>query len=114
MRLFRRRSRAYEELIDSQLTLFAADNQQLMQELDDALSEYRSAGPETAEERFGDVQDVGEEGRDALERLRESYAVTLEEGAADEYRVVFDRMATERYPQFALDLDYWAREDDWP
>ena len=114
MRSFRRRPRAYEELIDGQLAMFAADNEQLMGELADALAKYRGAGAQTAEERFGDVQDVGEEGRDALERLRESYAVTLEEEAADDYRVAFDRRAVERYPHFALDLDYWTRDDDWP
>jgi hypothetical protein len=115
MRLFRRRPRAYEELIDTQLAHFAQDNQPLLLELEDALAAYQRASAATAEERFGDVQDVGEEGRDALERLREGYAVTLEEDAADEYRIAFDRRAAERYPQFALDLDFWSRDDDdWP
>ena len=113
MGLFRRRPRAYQELIDRQLAMFAADNEQLMGEFDQALARYRCACAGAAEECFGDVQDAGEEGRDALERLRESYAVTLEEEAADEYRLAFDRLAVARYPRFALDLDYWTRNYDW-
>ena len=58
------------------------------------------------------VVDGGEEGRDVLERLRESYAVTLEEKAADEYRLAFDQLAAARYPQFAFDLDCWRRDYD--
>jgi len=112
MRLFRRRPRPYEELIDHQLARFAEENDRLMIELADERARYRRARSDTAEERFGDVQDVAEEGRDALERLRESYAVTLVEEIADDYRVEFDRRAAEQYPQFALDLDIWAREDD--
>ena len=112
MRLFRRRPGPYEELIDAQLALFAEQHGELMKELEDELARYRRAGSQTAEERFGDVQDVAEEGRDALERLRETYAVTLEEHMADDYRFHFDRRATDRYPQFALDLDVWARDDD--
>ena len=60
------------------------------------------------------MQDVAEEGRDALERIREAYAVTLEEASADAYRVEFDRRAAKHYPQFALELDFWSQEDDWP
>ena len=112
VRLFRRRPRQYEELIERQLQLFAQENGELIREFEAELARYRRAGSETAEERFGDVQDVAEEGRDALERIREAYAVTLEEAQADEYRFAFDRRAVQRYPRFALDLDFWSREDD--
>ena len=112
MRLFRRRPGRYEELIDAQLAMFAEQSAGLVKELEDELARYRRAGSQTAEERFCDVQDVAEEGRDALERMREAYAVTLEEETADDYRFHFDRRATQRYPQFALDLDIWARDND--
>lgn len=112
MRLFGRRARPYEELIDGQLDLFASQHSQIIEEHEAELARYRRAGAGTAEERYGDVQDVAEEGRDALERMREAYAVTLEEAAADDYRHAFDRRAAQRYPEFALDLDFWAREDD--
>jgi hypothetical protein len=112
MGLFRKRPRPHGELIDRQLLIFAEDNAELRGQLDDALAVHRRASKADAEESFGDAQDVANEGRDALERIRESFATTLPEGLADEYRVEFDRTVVERYPDFALELDVWARDDD--
>lgn len=113
MRLFkRRRPRRYDELINHQLAIFAEEHSELAEELSAALAVYRAANKASAEESFGDVQDVAEEGRDALERLREGFATTLEEELADAYRVEFDQRAAQRYPEFALELDVWARDDD--
>ena len=113
MGLFKkRRTHPHEELIERQLAIFAEDNARLGQELEDALAAYRRATKLDAEDSFGDVQDVAEQGRDELERIRESFATTLTEELADEYRIEFDRRAAQRYPEFALELDVWAREDD--
>ena len=112
MGLFRKRPRPHAELIDRQLLIFAEDNAELRGRLDDALVVHRRASKADAEESFGDVQDTANEGRDALERIRESFATTLPEDLADEYRGEFDRAAVQRYPDFALELDVWARDDD--
>lgn len=113
MGLFRKsRPHPYEELIERQLAIFGEDNRDLMRQLAEALSAYRGASKLDAEDSFGDVQDVAGEGRDALERIRESFATTLTEDLADEYRVEFDRRAVRRYPEFSLELDVWSRDDD--
>ena len=112
MGLFRKRPRPHAELIERQLLIFAEDNVELPGQLHDALVAHRRASKADAEDSFGDAQDVANEGRDALERIRESFATTLPEDLADEYRVEFDRAAMARYPDFALELNVWARDDD--
>jgi hypothetical protein len=42
---------------------------------------------------------------DRLYEMREAYAATLGEGAADDYRTAFNRGAAKRYPRYASFLE---------
>ena len=105
--IFKRR---FGELIDRQLELFAQDNAELFERAADAEADYRAAGRDEAEERFGELQDVLAEGTEALVEVRETYAETLEAEAAAEYQAAFDFAVLRRFPQFALELE--AEDDD--
>ena len=104
--IFRRR---FGELIDRQLDLFEQDNADLFERVEDAEDEYRRAGREESEERFGDLQELLAEGGETLAGLRDTYAETLDDTAAVEYAGAFDFAVLRRFPQFALELD---DEDD--
>ena len=100
--IFRRR---FGELIDRQLDLFEQDNAELFERLEDAEDEYRRAGRGEAEERFGDLQELLSEGGETLVELRDTYAETLDDKAAQEYAGAFDFAVLRRFPQFVLELD---------
>jgi uncharacterized protein YukE len=107
--IFRRR---FGELIDRQLDLFEQDNADLFERLEEAEDEYRRAGRGDAEERFGDLQELLAEGGETLVELRDTYAETLEDEAADEYTGAFDFAVLRRFPQFALELDDEEADED--
>ena len=101
--------RRFGALIDRQLDLFEQDNADLFERLEDAEDEYRRAGRDEAEERFGDLQELLAEGGETLVELRDTYSETLDDKAADEYAGAFDFAVLRRFPQFALEL---GDEDD--
>lgn len=103
--IFKRR---FGELIDRQLDLFEQDNPDLFERVEDAEADYRTAAREEAEERFGDLQETLAEGTETLVGLRNTYAETLDDEAAEEYAAAFDFAVLRRFPQFALELE----EDD--
>jgi len=107
--IFRRR---FGELIDRQLDLFEQDNADLFERVEDAEDDYRRAGRGEAEERFGDLQELLAEGSETLVELRDTYAETLDDKAAEEYAAAFDFAVLRRFPQFALELDEEEEEDD--
>jgi len=104
---FRRQSR-FRELVERQLDLFAADEADLLDEAVEAEAAYQSAPVGDAEEAYGDYQLVVDAIADRLLDIRESYARTLDEDAAQEYGAEFTREATKRYRRYATllaDLD---------
>lgn len=103
-----RRRRRFDELVDRQLDLFAVDDSDLLVEAADAESAWNSAGADSAEEAYGDYQLVVDAIADRLLDIRESYAHTLDDEAADEYRDTFTGAASKRYRRYATllaDLD---------
>jgi hypothetical protein len=106
--IFKRR---FGDLIDRQLDLFEQDNAELLQRVSDAEDDYRAAGRGEAEERFGDLQDVLLEGTEILIELRDNYAATLDDNAAEEYAVAFNFGVVRRFPQFALELEDEEEEE---
>ena len=44
-------------------------------------------------------------GREALVDMRDAFAASLDDEAAEEYRLVFDDLARKRLPRFGLELD---------
>ena len=43
--------------------------------------------------------------REALVDMRDAFAASLDEEAAEEYRLVFDDLVRKRLPRFGLELD---------
>jgi hypothetical protein len=104
---FRRQGR-FCDLVERQLDLFAADEAELLEEALVAEEAYDAAPAGEAEEAYGDYQLVVDAIADRLLDIRESYAATLDDGAAAEYTGEFTRAATKRYRRYATllaDLD---------
>ena len=107
---FRRHGR-FHELVERQLDLFASDDAELLEEAVAAEAAYSVAPAGEAEEAYGDYQLVVDAIADRLLDIRESYARTLDEEAAEEYVAEFTRVATKRYRRYATllaDLDLGA------
>ena len=94
----------FADLIQRQLTLFRTDFGDLIDACAAAERAYDRAGREEAEERYAEYLELVEEGTDALVEIRDTYASTLEEDAADEYVLRFDHEVGRRLPRFALGL----------
>ncbi|HEY3069003.1 MAG TPA: hypothetical protein VGJ34_01700 [Gaiellaceae bacterium] len=92
-------------LIERQLDLFTAEHAGLLADVEAALSAYDRAPRGEAEERYGDFLDLVETGTDELVEVRENYAATLDEEAAEEYRSLFNELVRKRMPRFGLELD---------
>lgn len=104
---FRRRGR-FHDLVERQLDLFATDDSDLLAEAGEAEAAWNAAQAEAAEEAYGDYQLVVDAIADRLLDIRETYATSLDEGAASEYSAEFTRHATRRFRRYATllaDLD---------
>jgi hypothetical protein len=95
----------FADLIKRQLDLFAAEQAGLISDVDAALLAYNRAPRGEAEERYGDFLDLVETATDELLELRDNYAATLDEDAAEEYRLLFNDTVRKRLPRFGLELD---------
>jgi hypothetical protein len=96
-----RRSGRFDELVRTQLDLFAEDEAQLLEEAQEVDEAQTRADRDEAEELYGDYQLVVDAIAERLLDIRETYAATLEDDAADEYRGAFNRAASRRFPRFA-------------
>ena len=104
---FGRRGR-FHDLVGRQLDLFAADDADLLAEVEEAEARWNSASAEAAEEAYGDYQLVVDAIADRLLDIRETYATSLDQDAASEYSAEFTRTATRRFRRYATllaDLD---------
>ena len=77
----------------------------LLDECDEAERAYDRASREEAEERFGDYQELVETGTEILAELRDNFASTLDESAAEEYENAFNRAVVKRLPRFGLEIE---------
>ncbi len=98
------RRRRFHDVVERQLDLFEADRAGLIGDVEAALRAYDAAPRDEAEERYGDFVDLVDTGEDELTALRDTYARTLDDDAADEYRETFNRLARKRLPRFGLEL----------
>lgn len=92
-------------MIGRQLDLFERDWAELIRACDAAERAYDRAPREEAEERYGALVDLVEDGTEALADLRDHFAATLPEGPDDEYEGEFNRAVAKRLPRFALELE---------
>ncbi len=91
----------FHDLVARQLDLFEEDHAALLAEARTLDAEWTHATAEESEERYGEYQLVVDALGELLHDGRETYAATLDEGTAPEYRAAFDRAARGRLPRFA-------------
>jgi hypothetical protein len=96
-----RRSGRFDELVQRQLDLFAEDEVELLGEAKQADEAQTHADRDEAEELYGDYQLVVDAIGERLLDVRETYAATLDDEAADEYRTAFTRAASKRFRSYA-------------
>jgi hypothetical protein len=102
MRLRRAR---FADLIDRQLDLFERENCGLIDDCIAAERSYARADRGEAEERYGDYVDLVETGTEVLADLRDNFASTLDDNAAEEYIAAFNRAVLKRFRRFALEIE---------
>jgi hypothetical protein len=100
--IFRRR---FDDLISRQLDLFEREHAGLIADCAAAERAYDRAHRSEAEERYGDYVDLVETATELLADLRDHYASTLDEEAAEEYERAFNRAVLKRLPRFALEIE---------
>jgi hypothetical protein len=99
--IFRRR---FADLVSRQLDLFAAEHADLLKDVELFLRAYNEAPRDEAEERYGDYVDRVDLAAEALAEIRNTYARTLDEDAADEYEETFEKAAAKRFPRLGSAL----------
>jgi hypothetical protein len=92
-------------VISRQLDLFERDQAELVRECDEAEAAYDRAPRDEAEERYGDYQDLVETGTELLADLRDNFASTLGDEAAEQYEAEFNRAVGRRLPRFSLEIE---------
>jgi hypothetical protein len=92
-------------VIRRQLDLFALDNEDVIDEVNDRLEAYNRADRGEAEELYGDYVDAVETGTELLADIRDTHARLLEEGIDETYEAEFNRAVLKRWPPFALEID---------
>jgi hypothetical protein len=95
----------FAELVERQLGLFATDEAELLDEAKAADTAWTESPREETEERFGEYQLIVDVIADRLYDVRETYASSLDDDVADEYRATFNRAATKRFRRFAALLE---------
>ena len=95
----------FTDVISRQLDLFEREQADLIRECEAAERAYDDAPRDEAEERYGDYVDLVETGTEALADLRDHFAATLDEDAAEEYEEAFNRAVLKRLPRFALEIE---------
>jgi hypothetical protein len=101
--MFRRRR--FADVIARQLDLFEQEHRGLIDDCVAAEQAYDRADRDEAEERYGDYMDLVETGTELLADLRDHFAATLDEDAAEEYEQMFNRAVLKRLHRFALEIE---------
>jgi hypothetical protein len=99
-----RRAR-FSDLIERQLDLFEREQHGLISDCIAAEQAYNKAERDEAEERYGDYVDLVETGTELLADLRDNFASTLDDDAAEEYEQAFNRGVLRRFRRFALEIE---------
>jgi hypothetical protein len=99
-----RRAR-FADVIERQLDLFDREHRGLIDDCVAAERAYDQADRDEAEERYGDYVDLVETGTELLADLRDNFAQTLDDDAAEEYERAFNRAVLKRFRRFALEIE---------
>jgi hypothetical protein len=95
----------FEDVIRRQLDLFEREHADLIDDVLEAERVYDAAGRDEAEERYADYLDLVESGTEELAGLRDNFASTMTEEAAEQYEAEFNRAVLVRLPRFALEIE---------
>jgi hypothetical protein len=95
----------FGDVIARQLDLFEREQAELVRDCEKAEALYDRAPRDEAEERYGDYQDLVETGTEILAELRDNFASTLGDAAADRYEAEFNRAVARRLPRFSLEIE---------
>ena len=101
--IFRRRR--FADLIRRQLDVFAEDGGEVFEEIRRRKELYDRADRNEAEELYGDYIDAVETGTEELADMRDRFKRTLDEDAAEEYELEFNRAVKKRWPVFGIEID---------
>ena len=97
--------RRFPDVIERQLDVFDEEHAGLVHDCVEAERAYDAAPRDEAEERYGDYLDLVETGTELLADLRDNFASTLGEDAAERYVDEFNRAVGRRLPRFALEIE---------
>ena len=97
------RRRRFHDLVERQLDLFESGTE-LLTEAAETDAAWTTAAADDSEELYGDHQLVVDAIGDALHDIRETYAATLDESTADDFRAAFDAAAHKRFGRYASAL----------
>ena len=95
----------FRDVIARQLELFVEDEAGLLGECREKFRAYQSADREDREEAYGDWVDVVEVATEALADMRDRFARTLDEDAAETYENSFNRAVRKRWPELGLEIE---------
>jgi hypothetical protein len=95
----------FEDLISRQLDLFEREESALIADCEESERAYDAADRTEAEERYGEYLDLVETGTELLAGLRDTFATTMDEEAAEEYEEEFNRAVVRRLPRFAVEIE---------
>jgi hypothetical protein len=95
----------FRDVIGRQLDLFVEDEADLLQECREKSRAYERADREDREEAYGDWADVVETATEVLADMRDRFARTLDEDAAEAYADSFNRAVRKRWPELGLEIE---------
>jgi hypothetical protein len=95
----------FHDLVERQLDLFEGDEAALLEEARIADAAWTRADAAESEELYGEYQLVVDALGERLYDIREGYASSLDDAAADEYRAAFGRAAHRRLGRYATFLE---------
>jgi hypothetical protein len=94
--IFRRER--FRGVISRQLDLFAEDEADgLLADVQELKRQYDRAEKDDAEEAYGDYTDAVDAVKDSLADMRDRFASTLDEEAAEQYQPAFEDAARRRW-----------------
>jgi hypothetical protein len=95
----------FRDVIARQLDLFVEDDAALLAECREKFRAYQNADREDREEAYGDWVDVVETATEALADMRDRFARTLDEDAAETYEDSFNRSVRKRWSELGLEIE---------
>jgi hypothetical protein len=95
----------FRDVIARQLDLFVEDEADLLEECRERFRAYNGADREDREELYGDFSDAVETATEALADMRDRFARTLDEDAAETYEDSFNRAVQKRWPELGLEIE---------